>query len=116
MRPTGTPKTYVWRWQDRFATEGLEGLLRDKSRPRACRRSGQEVIDKVVSLTAASRPTTHRTVAAVAKAVGISISSVQRMAHGLAPHRLLRFKLSRDPDFVPHFRRASVTADPKDWV
>ena len=24
--------TCVWRWQERFAAEGLEGLLRDKTR------------------------------------------------------------------------------------
>ena len=42
----------------------------------------------------------------MAKATGISVSSVQRIwkAHGLAPHRLRRFKLSRDPDFVPKLR------------
>jgi Winged helix-turn helix len=33
MRQTGKSKTCVWRWQERFATEGFEGLLRDKTRP-----------------------------------------------------------------------------------
>jgi len=39
----------------------------------------------------------------MAKAVSISVSSVQRIwrAHGLQPHRVSQFKLSRDPDFVP---------------
>jgi hypothetical protein len=32
-RRTGKSKTCVWRWQERFAREGLEGLLRDKTRP-----------------------------------------------------------------------------------
>ena len=42
----------------------------------------------------------------MAKAVGISISSVQRIwqAHGLHPHRVRRFKLSKDPEFVPKLR------------
>jgi hypothetical protein len=42
----------------------------------------------------------------MAKAVGISVSSVQRIwrAHGLQPHRMRQFKLSRDPDFVPKLR------------
>ena len=33
-------------------------------------------------------------------------SRVQRIwrAHGLAPHRVRRFKLSNDPDFVPRLR------------
>jgi hypothetical protein len=33
MRETGKSKTCVWRWQERFAAEGAEGLLRDKTRP-----------------------------------------------------------------------------------
>jgi Homeodomain-like domain len=33
MRETGKTKTCVWRWQERFASEGFEGLLRDKTRP-----------------------------------------------------------------------------------
>ena len=28
MRQTGKSKTCVWRWQERFATEGVEGLFR----------------------------------------------------------------------------------------
>ncbi len=34
MRRTGTSKTCVWRWQQRFMEEGVDGLLRDKTRPR----------------------------------------------------------------------------------
>src|SRR5438094_8767681 len=32
MRRTGKSKTCVWRWQERFAEDGGEGRLRDKSR------------------------------------------------------------------------------------
>jgi hypothetical protein len=32
MRRTGKSKTCVWRWQERFAAEGVDGLLRDKTR------------------------------------------------------------------------------------
>jgi transposase len=108
MHRTGTSKTCVWRWQERFAGAGVEGPLRDKTRPSRVPPLGQEVIDKVVALTATEPQyeATHWTAAAVAKAVGISVSSVQRVwkAHGLAPHRMRRFKLSRDPDFVPRLR------------
>ena len=31
MRQTGKSKSCVWRWQERFAKEGFEGLLRDKT-------------------------------------------------------------------------------------
>ncbi len=33
MRRTSKSKTCVWRWQERFAEEGIDGLLRDKTRP-----------------------------------------------------------------------------------
>ena len=33
MRATGKSKTCVWRWQERFMDEGVDGLLRDKTRP-----------------------------------------------------------------------------------
>jgi transposase len=81
MRRTGKSKTAVWRWQERFAEDGVEGLLRDKTRPSRVPPLGQAVIDKVVALTATEPPheATHWTAAALAKAVGISLSSVQRI-------------------------------------
>ena len=33
MRRTGKSKTAVWCWQERFMTAGVDGLLRDKTRP-----------------------------------------------------------------------------------
>ena len=33
MAKTGKSKTCVWRWQERFMTDGVDGLLRDKTRP-----------------------------------------------------------------------------------
>ena len=33
MRRTGKSKTCVWRWQERFMEEGVDGLLRDNTRP-----------------------------------------------------------------------------------
>jgi transposase len=38
MRRTGKSKTCVWRWQERFADESVDGLLRDKTRPSRIRR------------------------------------------------------------------------------
>ena len=108
MGRTGKSKTCVWRWQERFAAEGVDGLLRDKTRPSRVPPLGQEVIDRVVALTGTEPPheATHWTGAAMARAAGLSISSVQRIwkAHGLAPHRVRRFKLSNDPDFVPKLK------------
>src|SRR5665213_394964 len=101
---TGKDKTCVWRWQERFMQEGVEGLVRDKTRPSRIPPTPLETIDRVLALTNTEPPheATHWTAAAMAKAVGVSISSVQRIwkAHGLRPHRMRAFKLSNDPKFA----------------
>src|SRR4029077_1257014 len=98
MRRTGKAKTVIWRWQERFSAEGVACLWRDKTRPSRIPPLASEVAERVVALTLAgpSQNATHWTDAAMAKAVGISVSSVQRIwrAHGLQPHRVRRFKLS----------------------
>ena len=63
-----------------------------------------ETVARVVALTCADPPheATHWTGRAMARAVGISLTSVQRIweAHKLQPHRVRTFKRSRDPDFA----------------
>ncbi|ASY61141.1 Mobile element protein (plasmid) [Sinorhizobium sp. CCBAU 05631] len=104
MRQTGKSKTCVWRWQERFATEGFEGLLRDKTRPSRIAPLGPEIGEQVVALSLADPPgeTTHWTADMMAAEVGVSASAVRRIwkAHGLQPHRWRAFKLSSDPQFV----------------
>jgi transposase len=108
MRETGVAKTVVWRWQERFMQEGVDGLLRDKTRPSRIPPLAPEIAERVVALTIEPPPgeTTHWTAPAMAKVVGISVSSVQRIwrAHGLQPHRLRQFKLSNDPNFAAKLR------------
>ena len=108
QRRTAKSKTCVWRWQERFMHEGVDGLLRDKTRPARKAPLPPTTIDRVVELTHGPAPgeTTHWTCAAMAAAVGISVSSVQRIwrAHGLQPHRVRQFKLSKDPEFVAKLR------------
>jgi len=107
-RRTGKSKSVIWRWQERFMQEGVDGLLRDKTRPAGRAPLGQSVIERVLALTGSDPPgeTTHWTGAAMARAVGISVRSVQRIwqAHGLQPHRVRQFKLSKDPDFLDKLR------------
>src|SRR6202158_496115 len=104
MRTAGISKTAVWRWQERFMAEGVEGLLRDKTRPPGTPPLGDAVAERVVALTLGEPPgeTTHWTGRLMAKAIGISPTSVQRIwrPHGLAPHRIRTFKLSKDPKFA----------------
>ncbi len=108
MRCTGKSKTAVWRWQERFMQAGVVGLLRDRTRPSRVLPLAPEVAERVVALTLGPPPgeTTHWTAAAMAAASGISISSVQRIwrSHGLQPHRVRQFKLSRDPQFAAKLR------------
>ncbi len=108
MRETGKSKTCVWRWQERFMQEGYDGLLRDKTRPSRIAPLGSQIAARVVTLTQTDPPAemTHWTAALMAKVVGISASSVQRIwrAHGLQPHRVQQFKLSNDPKFTDKLR------------
>src|SRR5208282_4994299 len=108
MRETGESKTCVWRWQERFAAEGVDGLLRDETLPSRIPKLDPSIAERVVALTLAGPPSeaTHWTGAAMAEAAGVSVTSVQRIwrAHGLQPHRIRQFKLSRDPEFVDKLR------------
>jgi transposase len=104
MRRTCKSKTAVWRWQERFMLDGIDGLLRDKTRKSRIPPLSKDVAAGVVALTLADPPgeTTHWTAAAMAKAVALSVSSVQRIwrKHGLQPHRFRQFKLSNDKWFA----------------
>jgi transposase len=113
MRRAGVSKPCVWRWQARFmaegVAEGVAGLLRDKTRPPGTPPPlPAATVERVVGLTLREPPgeVTHWTGRAMAAAVGISLSAVQGIwkAHGLVPHRVRTFKLSRDPEFVAKLR------------
>ncbi|WP_428486402.1 IS630 family transposase [Rhodopila sp.] len=103
-RRAGTSKTSVWRWQARFLAEGVPGLLRDKTRRSRIPPLSADVQARVVGATLAAPlgETTHWTSGAMARHIGISVSSVQRIwrAHGLQPHKMRLFKLSKDPRFA----------------
>jgi len=108
MAATGKSKTTVWRWQERFMTDGVDGLLMDKTRPPGKAPIASSRVDEVVRLTLQPPPheATHWTVRAMAKAAGIAVATVQKIwkAHGLAPHRWRQFKLSNDPAFADKLR------------
>ena len=91
MRRTGKSKTCVWRWQERFIEEGFEGLLRDKTRPSRIKPLGGEAAERVVALTLGDPPgeTTHWTGPLMAKASGLSVSSVVTLHESV---RLPRFR------------------------
>jgi len=100
----GVSRPTVWRWQQRFAESGVDGLLRDRTRKPGKAPIAEETRARVVALTCTEPPhqATHWTGRAMAKAMGMSVGSVQRIwrAHKLQPHRLRTFKRSRDPGFA----------------
>src|SRR5947208_8443356 len=91
-RRAGISRPAVWRWQQRFAEAGVDGLLRDKTRKPGKAPIAAETIARVVALTCADPPqeASHWTGRAMAKAADISLRSVQRIwaAHRLQPHRV----------------------------
>jgi transposase len=100
----GVGRPAVWRWQQRFAEVGVDGLLRDATRKPGKAPLGDATVQRVVALTCAEPPgaATHWTGRAMAKTAGISLRSVQRIwvAHDLQPHRIRTFKHATDPEFA----------------
>jgi transposase len=108
MRRSGKAKPVVWRWQERFMLEGVDGLLRDKTRKPGKPPLPAVTVQRVIDLVSGPPPgeTTQWTGRMLAKVVGVSLRSVQRIleAHQLTPHRIRTFKLSNDPKFAEKLR------------
>jgi transposase len=100
-------KGTVGKWRRRFVARRMDGL-HDEVRSGAPRSIEDERIEAVIVKTLESLPenATHWSSRGMAKASGVSVSSVQRIwrAFGLQPHRIESFKLSTDPDFVAKVR------------
>lgn len=90
----------VARWRKRFLALGLDGLLQDATRPGRPRTVDRE---EIIRQTTQEKPraATHWSTRSLARTLGTSPASVQRVwrTHGLKPHRVETFKLSRDPHF-----------------
>jgi transposase len=97
------PET-VARWRRRFVTGGVDALAHDAPRPGRPRTITDAQVRKVVRKTTQQTPpnATHWSTRTMAAATGISERSVRRIwrQHGLKPHLLRTFKLSRDPAFA----------------
>ncbi len=99
----GVSRPAVWRWQLRYAEEGVEASYATRPVARKPPHS-TDTVAEVLALTCSEPPgeVTHWTGRALAQAVGISLRSVQRIwdAHRLQPHRVRSFKRSNDPAFA----------------
>jgi transposase len=104
VRALGKTKRTAYRWRDRYVEQGIEGLRRDATRPGRKKPLEAAMITRVVEMTLHGKPPagTHWSARKLAKAVGLSHTSVQRIwaAHGLKPHLTKTFKLSNDKRFV----------------
>ena len=94
----------VRRWRRRYLAKGVDGLLKDASRPPRRKPLTAEKVADVVHMTLHEKPpnATHWSVHSMTAAAGISHTSVQRIwrAHGLKPHLIETFKISRDKNFA----------------
>ena len=97
----GVGRVQVGRWRTRYAEGGLAAIVQD--RPRGGRPS-QVDAQEIVRLTTQMKPpgATHWSTRTLAEATGVSASTIRRVwqAHGLKPHRVETFKVSRDPRFI----------------
>ena len=104
MRQLGTSTPTVTRWRHRYETTGIAGLLKDRSRPGRKKRIEENKVREVVEKTLQEKPlqATHWSTRRLASAVGLSPATIQRIwkEHGLKPHLVRSFKLSRDPRFI----------------
>src|SRR6202795_5052765 len=101
---TDASRPAVWRWQQRFAEQGVDGLLHDKTRKPGKKPLPAATVAKILALPCGKPPrqATHWTGRMVATAVGVSLRAVQRIweANRLQPHRVRTFKTSNDPAFA----------------
>jgi transposase len=100
----GVTPVSVRAWRKDFETDGLANW--GKVRPGRGRKPSipDETVAQIVHLTTKSRPKghTHWSCRTMAKQVGVSPATVQRIWSelGLQPHRVDSFKVSNDPQFT----------------
>lgn|GEM_PF-2760822 len=86
----------------------MEGLLRDAARPGQHKQVHQATVATILRMTLEERPrdATHWSTRTLGERCGVSHMTVHRVwkAYDLQPHRVERFQLPTDPDFVAGVR------------
>ena len=100
---SGVSRPTVLAWRNQFSKEGLTGFG-EVAKGRGPKPSiSDEKVTQIVELTLHSKPEgeTHWSCRSMAKQIGVSPASVQRIwsARGLKPHLVKTFKLSNDRHF-----------------
>ena len=100
----GTSRPTVLLWRKRFSEGGPAALEQDADRGESAQRLAPSLVKTIVEATLQTTPpdATHWSTRSLAAKFGISHMTVARIwdGHGLQPHRVRTFKLSRDPQFV----------------
>jgi transposase len=103
-RALGISNQKASRWRKRFLRLGLHGLEKDAPRPGRKPAITSDIKEEVVRKTTQSQPesATHWSTRTMAATMGISEATVRRIwhAHGLKPHLIETFKVSKDKHFA----------------
>ena len=99
----GFSRPTVIEWRKRFVSEGVKTLTKIRPGRGAKPKINKEKIQQIVEATLHTKPknATHWSCRTMAKEQGVSASTINRIwkAHGLQPHRVETFKLSKDAKF-----------------
>lgn len=100
---TGFSKRTVQEWRRRFERSGIESL-HDRPRPGQPRKLTPEQAKEILRMTIEEIPheATHWSLRLMAKYAGVSVHQVRQVwkSADLKPHRLKKFKISKDPQFA----------------
>jgi transposase len=100
----GISRQKAGRWRDRFAADGMAGIVQDKpGRGRKAvitAKQKEAVVRRTIEQVPAGQ--THWSTRTMAKASGLGATSIRGIwrDHGLKPHLTRTFKVSKDPNFV----------------
>lgn len=103
-RQLGISRPTVQLWRERFLALRVAGLEKDAPRPGRLPRMPDRTVRAIVEATLHTTPpaATHWSTRTMADAHGVSEATVRRIwkQHGLKPHLVRTFKVSRDRQFI----------------
>jgi transposase len=116
---TGLSRPTILAARVAFTQRGIEGIRKSKKRKRSRRALTPEVEQKILDTTLKTRPAhaTHWSVRVLAAKLGVSRMMVQRVwqHYDIQPHRVEKFKISKDPNFEDKVRDVvGLYLDPPD--
>jgi transposase len=100
----GITRQKAGRWRDRFAADGMAGILQDKPgrgrKPVITTKQKEAVVRRTIEQVPAGQ--THWSTRTMAEASGLGATTIRTIwrDHGLKPHLARTFKVSNDPHFV----------------